>query len=106
MSEKPKAAPNTRLETLPRLPEGVKVPEGYVPAYYRKRASLAVLRALDGTGYKVLEVETGAIHDAKTTRETSKLMAEIGRQIRAARQLPKAVETALSTETLVESKEA
>jgi len=106
MSEKIKAAPKTRVESLPRLPEGVQLPEGYVPAYYRKRASLAVLRALDGSGYKVLEVQTGIIHDAKTTRETSRLMAQIGRDARAARTAPKTVNETVSAENLVESKEA
>ena len=106
MSEKTKAAPKTRLESLPRLPEGVQLPEGYVPAYYRKRASLAVLRALDGSGYKVLEVQTGAIHDAKTTRETSRLMAQIGRDIRAVREASKPAKVTVSAETVVESKEA
>jgi hypothetical protein len=106
MSEKVKAAPKTRTESLPRLPEGVTVPSGYVPAYYRKRASLAVLRALDNSGYLVLEVQTGAIHKAATTRETSKLMAQIGRDIRTAREALKGEKSPVAADSVVESKEA
>jgi hypothetical protein len=74
------AKPRTRVEPTPRLPEGIALPEGYAPAYFRKRHGLLVLRAVDARNdYLVFSVKTGEYIKVKNTRESSKLMAAIGK---------------------------
>ena len=74
------AKPRTRVENLPKLGEGVSLPEGYTPAYFRKRHGLLVLRAVDAKNdYLVFSVKTGEFIKVKNTRESSKLMAAIGK---------------------------
>lgn len=70
--------PWSRIETL-SLAKGVKVPAGYTPAYYRKRASLAVLRSKDNTHYLVFNTQTGQSLQVSNTKEASKAMSKIRR---------------------------
>lgn len=91
MSKKPKAVktaskkvlvqtkPYTRVETLPTLPKGVKLPSGYEPAYFRKRKTLAVLRAANRSHYLVFDISTGMKTQVANTKEASKLMSELRR---------------------------
>jgi hypothetical protein len=91
MSKKPKAVktatkkvlvqtkPYTRVESLPALPKGVKLPSGYEPAYYRKRNTLAVLRAANRSHYLVFNISTGKKTQVANTKEASKLMSELNR---------------------------
>jgi hypothetical protein len=71
--------PYTRTEQLPELGKGVKLPTGYEPAYFRKRKTLAVLRAVDKTGYIVFDVSTGNSIKVLTTKEASQTMSAIRR---------------------------
>lgn len=73
------AKPRTRTETLPKLGPGVTIPDGYVPAYFRKRHGLLVLRTLETTDYLVFSIRTGEYVSVKNTKEASKLMAAIAR---------------------------
>ena len=68
-----------RVETLPTLPEGVEVPAGYTPAYFRKRHGLATLRGADNKSYLVFQVNTGKTIEVKNSRDASHVMAEIAR---------------------------
>jgi hypothetical protein len=77
------AKPRTRVETAPKLAEGIELPAGYVPAYFRKRHGLLVLRATEGKGYLVFSVKTGESIPAANTRETSKLMSAIGKGLKS-----------------------
>lgn len=77
------AKPRTRVESLPKLAEGVEIPAGYVPAYFRKRHGLLVLRAAEGKGYLVFSTKTGESIAAANTRETSKLMSAIGKGLQS-----------------------
>jgi len=91
MSKKPKAVktatkkvlvqtkPYTRVESLPALPKGVKLPSGYEPAYYRKRNTLAVLRAANRSHYLVFNISTGKKTKVANTKEASMLMSELNR---------------------------
>jgi len=91
MSKKPKAVktatkkvlvqtkPYTRVESLPALPKGVKLPSGYEPAYYRKRNTLAVLRAANRSHYLVFNISTGKKTQVANTKEASMLMSELNR---------------------------
>jgi hypothetical protein len=91
MSKKPEAAkaatkkvlvqtkPYTRVELLPALPKGVKLPSGYEPAYYRKRKTLAVLRATNRSHYLVFDTSTGKKIQVANTKEASVLMSELRR---------------------------
>jgi len=91
MSKKPKAVktatkkvlvqtkPYTRVESLPALPKGVKLPSGYEPAYYRKRKTLAVLRAANRSHYLVFDISTGKKMQVANTKEASVLMSELSR---------------------------
>lgn len=91
MTKKPKAVkaaskkvlvqtkPYTRVETLPTLPKGVKLPSGYEPAYFRKRKTLAVLRADNRSHYLVFDISTGMKTQVANTKEASILMSELRR---------------------------
>lgn len=91
MTKKPKAVkaaskkvlvqtkPYTRVETLPTLPKGVKLPSGYEPAYFRKRKTLAVLRAANRSHYLVFDISTGMKTQVANTKEASILMSELRR---------------------------
>ena len=91
MTKKPEAAkaatkkvlvqtkPYTRVESLPALPKGVKLPSGYEPAYFRKRKTLAVLRAANRSHYLVFDTSTGKKIQVANTKEASKLMSELRR---------------------------
>ena len=68
--------PWSRVETL-SLGKGIKVPAGYIPAYYRKRASLAVLRSKDNTHYLIFQTQTGQSLRVANTKEASKAMSSI-----------------------------
>ena len=70
-------APNTRVEELPALPKGIKIPTGYVPAYFRKRKGLAVLRSEKNKHYLIFDINTGKTRQAESTKETSILMSKI-----------------------------
>jgi len=74
--------PYTRTQDLPELAEGVTLPEGYVPAYYRKRKTLAVLRAVDCTHYLVFDTTTGNKMQVLSCKEASSTMSEIRRGIK------------------------
>lgn len=74
-----KTKPFTRVEKLPRLGEGIQLPDGYTPAYFRKRHGLAVLRSKEDKHYLVFSVATGDFIKVVNTREASKTMAAIGR---------------------------
>lgn len=71
--------PYTRVESLPALPKGVKLPSGYEPAYYRKRKTLAVLRAANRSHYLVFDISTGKKTQVANTKEASVLMSELSR---------------------------
>jgi hypothetical protein len=71
--------PYTRVETLPTLPKGVKLPSGYEPAYFRKRKTLAVLRAANRSHYLVFDISTGKKTQVANTKEASILMSELRR---------------------------
>lgn len=77
------AKPRTRVESLPKLGEGIEIPAGYVPAYHRKRHGLLVLRSTEGKGYLVFSTKTGESIAAANTRETSKLMSAIGKGLKS-----------------------
>jgi hypothetical protein len=74
--------PYTRTEDLPELAEGVTLPEGYVPAYFRKRKTLAVLRSVDRTHYLVFDTSTGNKMRVTSCKEASATMSEIRRGIK------------------------
>lgn len=71
--------PYTRTEQLPQLAKGVKLPKNYEPAYFRKRKTLAVLRALDKTHYLVFDTNTGKSIQVANTKEASQTMSAIRR---------------------------
>jgi hypothetical protein len=71
------ATRGTRTEALPALAKGVKLPAGYVPAYFRKRNSLAVLRSKTDRAYLVFDISTGFSREVKNTKEASILMSKI-----------------------------
>ena len=71
--------PYTRVESLPALPKGVKLPSGYEPAYFRKRKTLAVLRAANRSHYLVFDISTGKKMQVANTQEASTLMSELRR---------------------------
>lgn len=72
-----RAKPGTRTEKLPDLPRGVKLPAGYTPAYFRKRKTLAVLRAVNSEHYLIFNTSTGEKIQVTTTKEASQLMSAI-----------------------------
>lgn len=72
-------APNTRVEELPALPKGIKIPTGYVPAYFRKRKGLAVLRSVKDKHYLIFDINTGKSRPAESTKQTSILMSKIAK---------------------------
>lgn len=75
--------PYTRVENqLPELGEGVELPAGYVPAYYRKRKSLVVLRSTDRSHYLVFDANTGDKLRVATCAEASSTMSEIRRGLK------------------------
>jgi hypothetical protein len=57
----------------------VKLPSGYEPAYFRKRKTLAVLRAANRSHYLVFDISTGMKTQVANTKEASKLMSELRR---------------------------
>jgi hypothetical protein len=71
--------PYTRTEELPELGEGVNLPDGYTPAYFRKRKTLAVLRAVDCTHYIVFDTSSGKSMQVASTKEASQTMSAIRR---------------------------
>lgn len=80
MARKPKERiKQWRVETLPNLPAGVQLPEGFTPAYFRKRHGLATLRGADNKTYLVFQVSSGKTIPVKTSRDASHVMAEIAR---------------------------
>lgn len=78
-----RAKPYTRVEKLPELPKGVKLPSGYEPAYFRKRKNLAVLRAANKSHYLIFQTTTGKKIEVASTEEASKLMSEIRRGVKS-----------------------
>ena len=62
-----RARPYTRRETDWTLSEAVSLPDGYTPAYQRKRIHTLVLRADDRSGYLLLNTQTGATIPASGT---------------------------------------
>lgn len=70
-------APRTRVELLPKLDKGIKLPAGYTPAYYRKRQHLAVLRANNNRHYLVFDVTTGKYRQTPTTNSAAILMGKV-----------------------------
>ena len=74
-----RAKPGTRTETLPALARGVKLPAGYTPAYFRKRKTLAVLRADDSSHYLIFNTTTGEKMQVSDTKEASVTMSAIRR---------------------------
>ena len=78
-----RAKPYSRTEVLPDLPRGVKLPKGYTPAYFRKRKSLAVLRAADRSHYLVFNTATGQSLQVTSTEEASKTMSAIRRGLKS-----------------------
>ena len=72
-----RAKPGTRIEQLPPLARGVKLPNGYKPAYFRKRKTLAVLRAVDSSHYLIFNTSTGEKIQVNTTKESSTTMSAI-----------------------------
>jgi hypothetical protein len=73
----------TRTETVPKLGPGVELPAGYVPAYYRKRHGLLVLRTAEQKDYLVFSIKTGEFVSVRNTREASNLMAAIARGLKS-----------------------
>ena len=69
--------PGTRVETLPPLSRGVKLPSGYTPAYFRKRKTLAVLRAVNSSHYLVFNTSTGEKLQVASTKEASRFMSQV-----------------------------
>lgn len=78
-----RAKPYSRTEVLPDLPRGVKLPKGYTAAYFRKRKSLAVLRAADRSHYLVFNTATGQSLQVSSTEEASKTMSAIRRGLKS-----------------------
>jgi len=78
-----RARPYTRVEKLPELPKGVKLPSGYEPAYFRKRKALAVLRATNKSHYLIFQTTTGKKIQVANTEEASKIMSEIRRGVKS-----------------------
>lgn len=78
-----RARPGTRVETLPALTRGVKLPKGYTPAYFRKRKTLAVLRPTDSSHYLIFNTSTGEQLQVASTKEASQLMSEIRRGLKS-----------------------
>ena len=74
-----RAKPGTRVEQLPSLARGVKLPNGYTPAYFRKRKTLAVLRAVDSSHYLIFNTTTGEKMQVPNTKEASQTMSAIRR---------------------------
>ena len=74
-----RAKPYQRTEDLPELPKGVKLPNGYTPAYFRKRKTLAVLRAADRSHYVIFNISTGEKMQVASTKEASQTMSAIRR---------------------------
>lgn len=77
-----RAKPGTRVESLPALSRGVKLPKGYTPAYFRKRKTLAVLRPADSSHYLIFNTSTGEQVQVASTKEASQLMSEIRRGLK------------------------
>lgn len=75
--KKPRWKPWTRVEQPGVVAKGVKLPSGYTPAYFRKRASLAVLRANDCSHYLIFNTSTGASMVATTCKIASETMSQI-----------------------------
>lgn len=75
--------PYTRTESLPELGKGVKLPKNYEPAYFRKRKTLAVLRAVDKTHYLVFDTSTGKSIQVASTKEASQTMSAIRKGIKS-----------------------
>ena len=73
----------TRTETVPKLGPGVEIPAGYVPAYYRKRHALLVLRTAESKDYLVFSIKTGEHVSVRNTREASDLMAAIAKGLKS-----------------------
>jgi hypothetical protein len=71
--------PGSRYEELPELGAGVSLPAGYTPAYCRRRAKLAVLRADDRTHYLVFSLKTGASVQVDDTKQACTLMKQIAK---------------------------
>lgn len=71
--------PGTRQEELPELSAGIHLPAGYTPAYCRRRAKLAVLRAHDRTHYLVFSLKTGASIRVDDTKQACTLMKQIAK---------------------------
>lgn len=69
--------PYTRTESLPELGKGVRMPKNYEPAYFRKRKTLAVLRAVNKTHYLVFDTNTGKSIQVANTKEASQTMSAI-----------------------------
>jgi hypothetical protein len=59
------------------LSRGVKLPSGYTPAYFRKRKTLAVLRAVNSSHYLVFNTSTGDKLQVASTKEASRFMSQI-----------------------------
>ena len=74
-----RAKPGTRIEQRPPVARGVKLPNGYKPAYFRKRKTLAVLRAVDSSHYLIFNTSTGEKIQVNTTKEASTTMSAIRR---------------------------
>ena len=70
-------APRTRVELLPTMSKGIKLPAGYTPAYYRKRQHLAVLRADNSSHYLIFDVTTGKFRQTPTTSTAAALMTAV-----------------------------
>lgn len=75
--KKPRWKPYTRVEQPGAIAKGVKIPSGYTPAYFRKRASLAVLRANDCSHYLVFNTATGAHLPVPTCKVASETMSQV-----------------------------
>lgn len=72
---KKRAKPGARVEEIPDL--GVALPEGYTPAYFRRRKKLALLRADDRTHYVIFDIATGASMRVDDTKQACRLMSQI-----------------------------
>jgi hypothetical protein len=70
-------APRTRVELLPKLVKGIKLPAGYTPAYYRRRQHLAVLRADNSSHYLIFDVTSGKSRQTPTTHSAALLMSAV-----------------------------
>jgi hypothetical protein len=80
--------PGTRVETLPPLKRGVKLPNGYTPAYFRKRKTLAVLRAVDSAHYLVFNTSTGEKMQVASTKEASRFMSNFVKELKSSEVSP------------------